>query len=108
MGLYYRNHTNPEKVSHTATGLLIFQYVPCPPRLLASTFTSSVNHFIIFFVFQVMVSHVGYKAEKQDQLSPTNHACAGAVSGAVARAVLQPLDVLKIRFQVSSLYDTTS
>lgn len=47
-----------------------------------------------------MVSHVGYKAEKQDQLSPTNHACAGAISGAVARAVLQPLDVLKIRFQL--------
>ncbi|MPC37021.1 Mitochondrial thiamine pyrophosphate carrier [Portunus trituberculatus] len=47
-----------------------------------------------------MVSHVGYKAEEQDHLSLTNHACAGAVSGAVARAILQPLDVLKIRFQL--------
>lgn len=50
-----------------------------------------------------MVSHVGYKAEKKDQLSPQDHARAGAASGAIARAFLQPLDVLKIRFQVSVL-----
>ncbi|XP_050718513.1 mitochondrial thiamine pyrophosphate carrier-like [Eriocheir sinensis] len=47
-----------------------------------------------------MVSHVGYKAEKQDQLSPWDHAFAGAASGAISRALLQPLDVLKIRFQL--------
>lgn len=56
---------------------------------------------ILYVCSTVMVSHVGYKADKQDQLSPLEHAFAGAASGAISRTLLQPLDVLKIRFQVS-------
>lgn len=43
---------------------------------------------------------VGYKPEKETHLSPTEQAFAGAVTGAVSRALFQPFDVLKIRFQV--------
>ena len=44
---------------------------------------------------------VGFTPEKHHNLTPRDHGIAGAVSGAVTRAVVQPLDVLKIRFQVS-------
>lgn len=47
-----------------------------------------------------MVSHVGYRADAKEELSVGEHALAGAVSGMVTRALAQPLDVLKIRFQV--------
>lgn len=43
---------------------------------------------------------VGFKPEKETHLSPTEQAFAGAVTGAVSRALFQPFDVLKIRFQV--------
>ena len=43
---------------------------------------------------------VGYDPLEKVHLSATEHAFAGAVSGAVSRACIQPLDVLKIRFQV--------
>ncbi|XP_045601973.2 mitochondrial thiamine pyrophosphate carrier isoform X1 [Procambarus clarkii] len=48
----------------------------------------------------VMVSHVGYKGDNQEHLTPKDHAFAGAVSGFLTRGFLQPLDVLKIRFQL--------
>lgn len=43
---------------------------------------------------------VGYNPGEKVQLSHTENALAGAVSGAVTRAACQPLDVLKIRFQL--------
>lgn len=43
---------------------------------------------------------VGYTPEKETQLFASEQALAGAVSGAVSRALFQPFDVLKIRFQV--------
>lgn len=43
---------------------------------------------------------VGYKPEIETHLSPTEQALAGAVTGTVSRALFQPLDVLKIRFQL--------
>ncbi|XP_033100402.1 mitochondrial thiamine pyrophosphate carrier-like [Anneissia japonica] len=43
---------------------------------------------------------VGFDPNKARQLTPFDHAAAGAVSGIVTRAVAQPLDVLKIRFQL--------
>ncbi|KAK7080544.1 hypothetical protein SK128_005576 [Halocaridina rubra] len=47
-----------------------------------------------------MDSHVGYKAGREVQLTPIEHAIAGAASGVVTRTFVQPLDVLKIRFQL--------
>ncbi|XP_048761778.1 mitochondrial thiamine pyrophosphate carrier-like isoform X2 [Ostrea edulis] len=43
---------------------------------------------------------VGYTPEKETQLFASEQALAGAVSGAVSRALFQPFDVLKIRFQL--------
>lgn len=43
---------------------------------------------------------VGYDPEDKVHLSASEHAFAGAVSGAISRACIQPLDVLKIRFQL--------
>lgn len=43
---------------------------------------------------------VGYSPLDQVQLTNTEHAFAGAISGAITRCISQPLDVLKIRFQV--------
>lgn len=43
---------------------------------------------------------VGYNPKREIKLSHTGYAVAGAISGAVSRAVSQPLDVLKIRFQL--------
>lgn len=51
---------------------------------------------------RIMGSYVGYKENQDDQLTPGDHAVAGAVSGMVTRALIQPLDVLKIRFQVNA------
>lgn len=45
---------------------------------------------------------VGYSPNREHQLSGSALGFAGATSGAVSRALTQPLDVLKIRFQVSS------
>lgn len=42
---------------------------------------------------------VGYSPNEKD-LSYAAHTAAGALSGIVTRACLQPIDVLKIRFQV--------
>ncbi|KAG7157824.1 mitochondrial thiamine pyrophosphate carrier-like [Homarus americanus] len=47
-----------------------------------------------------MVSYVGHKSDNQGHLTAKDHAVAGAVSGFLTRGFLQPLDVLKIRFQL--------
>lgn len=44
---------------------------------------------------------VGYDPSQSVQLSQREILLAGGLSGAASRAVGQPLDVLKIRFQVS-------
>lgn len=46
---------------------------------------------------------VGYDPHEKIHLSSVAHAVAGAVSGAASRALTQPLDVIKIRFQVGTL-----
>ena len=46
---------------------------------------------------------VGFTPEKERKLSPLDYGIAGAVSGAATRGVIQPLDVVKIRFQVFKL-----
>uniref|UniRef100_A0A0B7B1I1 Mitochondrial thiamine pyrophosphate carrier n=1 Tax=Arion vulgaris TaxID=1028688 RepID=A0A0B7B1I1_9EUPU len=43
---------------------------------------------------------VGYNPKEDVHLSHIEHAAAGAFSGAVTRTLFQPLDVLKIRFQL--------
>ncbi|GFO04237.1 mitochondrial thiamine pyrophosphate carrier-like [Plakobranchus ocellatus] len=43
---------------------------------------------------------VGYDPQDKVHLSSTEHAFAGAFSGAISRTCIQPLDVLKIRFQL--------
>ena len=43
---------------------------------------------------------VGFSPHDLVQLSDAEYAAAGAVSGSITRCVAQPLDVLKIRFQV--------
>ncbi|XP_060062866.1 mitochondrial thiamine pyrophosphate carrier-like [Ylistrum balloti] len=43
---------------------------------------------------------VGFRPQENVQLTATEHAFAGAVSGAVSRVMFQPLDVLKVRFQL--------
>ena len=48
-----------------------------------------------------MSSHIGFKNENPNPLSVTEHAVAGAFSGFITRGLLQPLDVIKIRFQVN-------
>jgi hypothetical protein len=44
---------------------------------------------------------VGFDAEAKKKLSKGDYGTAGAISGAVTRFLCQPLDVIKIRFQVS-------
>ena len=46
---------------------------------------------------------VGYNPQNEVELSHKEFALAGALSGAMSRVLAQPLDVLKIRFQVLSL-----
>jgi hypothetical protein len=43
---------------------------------------------------------VGFDPEAKKKLSKGEYGTAGAVSGAVTRFLCQPLDVIKIRFQV--------
>ncbi|XP_076451957.1 mitochondrial thiamine pyrophosphate carrier-like [Babylonia areolata] len=43
---------------------------------------------------------VGFTPRESVRLSQTEYAIAGAVSGSITRAICQPLDVLKIRFQL--------
>lgn len=43
---------------------------------------------------------VGFDPESKKQLSKFDYALAGALSGVFTRATCQPLDVLKIRFQL--------
>ena len=44
---------------------------------------------------------VGFEPSRSRKLSKSELSIAGATSGLVTRVALQPLDVLKIRFQVS-------
>lgn len=48
----------------------------------------------------VMVNLSWDKVDKHEKLTPRDHAIAGGVSGLVTRCFLQPLDVVKIRFQL--------
>lgn len=43
---------------------------------------------------------VGFDPQAKDHKSNTDRFLAGAFSGLITRAVVQPLDVLKIRFQL--------
>ncbi|XP_071450726.1 mitochondrial thiamine pyrophosphate carrier-like [Hetaerina americana] len=43
---------------------------------------------------------IGYDPSSERKLKNTQHAVAGAVSGLLTRAICQPFDVLKIRFQL--------
>jgi solute carrier family 25 (mitochondrial thiamine pyrophosphate transporter), member 19 len=47
---------------------------------------------------------VGYSPNSEHHLSGSELGFAGATSGAVSRALTQPLDVLKIRFQVGTIF----
>jgi solute carrier family 25 thiamine pyrophosphate transporter 19 len=44
---------------------------------------------------------VGFDPEAKKKLSKGEHGAAGAISGALTRFLCQPLDVIKIRFQVN-------
>lgn len=46
---------------------------------------------------------VGYDESAFKRLDDTEYAVAGAISGGLTRAISQPLDVIKIRFQVANL-----
>lgn len=46
---------------------------------------------------------VGYDESAPKRLDDTEYAVAGAISGGLTRAISQPLDVIKIRFQVANL-----
>lgn len=48
---------------------------------------------------------VGYDENASKRLSDSEYAIAGAAAGGVTRAICQPLDVVKIRFQVKSPFD---
>jgi solute carrier family 25 thiamine pyrophosphate transporter 19 len=45
---------------------------------------------------------VGFDPEAKKKLTKGEYGTAGAVSGTVTRFLSQPLDVIKIRFQVNS------
>ena len=45
---------------------------------------------------------VGYNPETEASLSKQEYAVIGATSSAIARTISQPLDVVKIRFQVTN------
>ena len=51
---------------------------------------------------------VGYDQTKEHQLSPVWLGAAGVLSGSTTRFLSQPLDVLKIRFQVKLFSLTTA
>ena len=46
---------------------------------------------------------VGYNPETEASLSKQEYAVIGATSSAIARTISQPLDVVKIRFQVKQM-----
>ena len=43
---------------------------------------------------------VGFHPDDQRELTKTEHSVAAAGSGVITRGLIQPLDVIKIRFQV--------
>ncbi|KAK0411555.1 hypothetical protein QR680_005712 [Steinernema hermaphroditum] len=51
-------------------------------------------------VIVMVLGHGSHKNSHKRELSSTEHSAAGLVSGTLSRACIQPLDVLKIRFQL--------
>jgi len=56
--------------------------------------------YVICFL-QGNIVMVGFEPEAKKKLSKGEHGMAGAISSALTRLLCQPLDVIKIRFQVN-------
>ena len=58
------------------------------------------NDFTYIFVAVKSWGMVGYDPQWDGLMPKYGHSVAGAASGMITRAITQPLDVLKVRFQV--------
>lgn len=65
---------------------------------MAKTNTSAVTLHLCFCAGLAMV---GYDENVSKRITDTEYAAAGAAAGSLTRCISQPLDVIKIRFQVS-------
>lgn len=70
-------------------------------NFLKKFFKKFLNTYLIFYnVNKMVVGYINHEAVNQRELSAYEYSEAGLLSGIVTRALIQPLDVLKIRFQV--------